>query len=396
MGNRLAKAPEKMILGTKPRAGATGCAISDDGRIAISSHSSRGQKPWTCVVWDPQATGDDKEVKVLSGHKGFVSGCALSRDGKIALTGSFDKTLIVFSLEDGKCQHVLRGHTGRIDRCALSADGRVAASGSIDTNVILWDVKQGEALRTLDDHAKSIRGVSLSADGKVLMTCCEDRCLVWNTDDGEVKHALINNEYQPNTRGWGVFARDTITKREVLCCAVSPDGTVGVTYDKYSEREGWLTTWRISDGSVLHQQKLTDMHLNRISLSSDGSLALMSTRYDPCSAKKCEIMLVATPRGKRLHSFEASYGTNACALSPDGRFALSTEGSRCVMRDLLAGGAAGYVGSRGMGGESKAAKAAEEAKLPASPTSLATADESKGMELKRLMDITPRNEEKER
>ena len=65
----------------------------------------------------------------------------LSADGKRIVTGSDDKTVRVWNLEDddlGASAIVLRGHHGAVTAVELSADGRRLVTSSRDGTVRVW------------------------------------------------------------------------------------------------------------------------------------------------------------------------------------------------------------------------------------------------------------------
>jgi len=68
-------------------------------------------------------------------------------------SGSDDKTVRIFNLEDGTCQKVLKGHSDMVFAVAWSPDGKMLASGSRDDSVKLWSPETGACLNTLDGHS---------------------------------------------------------------------------------------------------------------------------------------------------------------------------------------------------------------------------------------------------
>ena len=59
----------------------------------------------------------------LRGHGGPVRAIAVAQDGKLALTGSFDQSAILWSLERGVALAVLRAHEGAVNAVAALPDG---------------------------------------------------------------------------------------------------------------------------------------------------------------------------------------------------------------------------------------------------------------------------------
>lgn len=91
----------------------------------LTGHS----KPVKCVAWLPSSAGEDGALHLVS--------------------GSIDQTLRVWRvrLADGvgatsECVCVCRGHAGSVDCLALSPDSHRLCSGSWDRNVKIWSVDE--------------------------------------------------------------------------------------------------------------------------------------------------------------------------------------------------------------------------------------------------------------
>lgn len=158
----------------------------------------------------------------LRGHGGPVKALAISAGGKEAVSGSFDSSAIVWSLErnaaervlrfhesavnavailpdrwivtggeDGKIaiwrdgpvpERVLTGHTAPIVALAVSPDGKLIASASWDRTVRLWSVGAGEP-RVLEGHQQNVNGVAFSPDAKSVISVSHDPQLrIWPLD----------------------------------------------------------------------------------------------------------------------------------------------------------------------------------------------------------------------
>src|SRR4051812_33436633 len=84
---------------------------------------------------------------------------ALSVDGRRALTGSYDKTAILWALHDGLPIRATHGSPAWVASVALSVDGRRALTGSYDKTAILWDLDDGRQLRALKGHTVGVTSV---------------------------------------------------------------------------------------------------------------------------------------------------------------------------------------------------------------------------------------------
>ncbi len=74
----------------------------------------------------------------LAGHRDPICTVALSADGQTIISGSYDNTVRVWSVE-GTLLRTLEGHTGDVNAVALSADVQTIVSGSEDRTVRVWE-----------------------------------------------------------------------------------------------------------------------------------------------------------------------------------------------------------------------------------------------------------------
>src|SRR5436190_9644764 len=62
------------------------------------------------------------------------------------------------------------GHTGRVSSVALSSDGNHVVTGSWDKTAILWGATTGKQLQSFQGHTNLITSVGLSGDAKRVAT----------------------------------------------------------------------------------------------------------------------------------------------------------------------------------------------------------------------------------
>ena len=86
---------------------------------------------------------------MLQGHRGEVVCVAFPSSGDTLLTGSVDRTLMVWDAPSGHALCTLVGHTGEIAAAHLSFDGALAASASTDGTARVWDAASGACLAVL-------------------------------------------------------------------------------------------------------------------------------------------------------------------------------------------------------------------------------------------------------
>ena len=62
-------------------------------------------------------------------HDGIISCVAVTDNNMHIVSGSYDKTLLIWGLCTGAVEHKLIGHTSHVTAVRLSSDGKLALSG---------------------------------------------------------------------------------------------------------------------------------------------------------------------------------------------------------------------------------------------------------------------------
>src|SRR5690606_8594769 len=90
----------------------------------------------------------------LRGHTDAVTTLAFGPDGDRLVTGSYDKTIRIWSVRD-RTSTSLPGHTGIIEDVAMT-DGGEALSASSDGTARLWDLRVAHSARRICDKTASV------------------------------------------------------------------------------------------------------------------------------------------------------------------------------------------------------------------------------------------------
>ncbi|KAJ3117479.1 hypothetical protein HK098_006245 [Nowakowskiella sp. JEL0407] len=131
-------------------------------------------------------------LATLEGHSQAIASTAISKDGKWIVSGSYDKTIKIWSMEsvvisaDGKWIVSGSGHSSHVSSVAISTDGKWIVSGSGDKTIKIWLMESGEEIRTLTGHLHFVSSVVISTDGKWIVSGSGDKTIkIWLMESGD-------------------------------------------------------------------------------------------------------------------------------------------------------------------------------------------------------------------
>jgi WD40 repeat protein len=121
-------------------------------------------------------------VKKFEGHKEMISSIATFSDGKRIMTGSHDKTIRIWNVEDGKelAKWVVGDAVGglailRNEVHVVSAEGYVAFASSADWRLWVREVETGTVVAgPLGSHTGMVGDLQISPDGGILASPSSD------------------------------------------------------------------------------------------------------------------------------------------------------------------------------------------------------------------------------
>jgi len=236
----------------------------------------------------------------LRGHGGPVRAVAVSVDGRSAISGSFDQSIIVWSLETGAATQVLRQHEGAVNAVVALPDGRFATGGE-DGRVALWRPGRTEPERVIEGHQGPVAGLAVSPDGSLLVSASWDgtaRVIPTGGGDGRVLDGHHGN---------------------VNAAAFLPDGRI-VTASYDNTLRFWPSDNRQSAVVTLPSP------LNAVVAAQDGEIIVAGADgvmriLDSSGVQRAEVEIATTP-------------VIALALSPDGnRIAAASIGGAVAVLD---------------------------------------------------------------
>ncbi|CAD6264220.1 unnamed protein product [Miscanthus lutarioriparius] len=140
--------------------------------------------------------GEQRPVKAFSGHQSEVNAIKWDPTGSFLASCSDDWTAKIWSMKQDKCVFDFKEHTKEIYTIRWSPTGPgtnnpnqqlLLASASFDSTIKLWEVEQGRLLYSLSGHRQPVYSVAFSPDGEYLASGSLDQCLhIWSVKEGRI------------------------------------------------------------------------------------------------------------------------------------------------------------------------------------------------------------------
>lgn len=298
-------------------------------------------------------------VGALKGHTDGVTGVAWHPDGKRMLTGSFDKTAVLWDTQSGERVRTFDGIDGEVRCLTFGPGGEEFIVGLTDGTAERWRLEDAERLLTVNRHKEPILSLAIHPEGgEVLSGSGNEAALLWETSEGKVNASLSGRStlgflagYKESMRavafspdgkylltGNGdktAFLWDAETKKKlwsfkghtggILCVAFRPDGKQLLT----TTTEGTITVWDIDSGEVVHTLEGHEGPVFSAVFSPDGSKILSGGDDGTTRIWNVE-------EGKELHKFnDHSERILSVAFHPSGkRFASASVDKTVQVREL--------------------------------------------------------------
>ncbi|RHZ70856.1 hypothetical protein Glove_265g18 [Diversispora epigaea] len=172
-------------------------AISKKGKFCITGSQDRTVKFWNLKQLDLVNSDESFRPKALytyHAHDKDINSIAISSNEKIFATGSQDKTIKIWSIENGSLLGTCTGHKRGVWFVQFSPIDHTLVSSSGDKTIKLWSSTDFSCLKTFEGHTNSVLKVSFITSGLQLISCASDGLLkLWSIKSNECVTTLDNH-----------------------------------------------------------------------------------------------------------------------------------------------------------------------------------------------------------
>lgn len=170
---------------------------------ALNNNNLQIRKLYTDEILGPELVGHTEPISVVRA----------TNDGSQVVSGSMDKTVRTWDVQQRKALFTFTGHTAGVSDVAIGEDGSRIVSAGGDDCVGCWDLKKGKLEWLRKGHNKHVFAVAIMPGGKYVVSASEDETLkVWDLATGKLLTSF---------NGQSAF----------MSCAASPDGVTVVAGD---------------------------------------------------------------------------------------------------------------------------------------------------------------------
>ena len=136
------------------------------------------------ICYDPNTW---KIVKQYAAHRSEIYCLSIYPDTNVFLTGSMDKSLKFWSIDDDYvCIKTIEGHSDSIRCIRISLEGGLLFTGGYDNTVKVWNLTNKICLATLEGHQACITDLAYNDLTEVLFSSSKDGSIkAWNIKGGK-------------------------------------------------------------------------------------------------------------------------------------------------------------------------------------------------------------------
>ncbi|KAI0673654.1 U3 small nucleolar RNA-associated protein [Trametes maxima] len=158
--------------------------IAPNDHLLVSGSQDRTAKVWEIeyVVSGAGVRGELRLLGTCKGHKRGVWCVRFGRAERVLATGSGDKTVKLWNLDDFTCVKTFEGHTNSVLRVDFLNAGMQMVSSASDGLVKLWNVREEECAATMDNHEDKVWALAVSSDESTIVSGAADSVVTFWQD----------------------------------------------------------------------------------------------------------------------------------------------------------------------------------------------------------------------
>ena len=332
----------------------------DGPSVPLTGHSGRTHR--AAFSPDPEAhyiatASEDGRIGLWDGHTGVHLRWLFEGDtpvrtiawapwtpNSLTLAAAVGREVIIFrSVTESSPgdPEILRGHQRNVESLIYSSDSRFIATGSKDRTVRLWDLEQGELRTVLSGHEASVSQLAFHPSNEVLATAAGAEVRLWATQTGVLKGKLGGHAAPVSAMDWHpvdgaalmTVASDISTwdpkARGVVVLEASTDNLADVEWDPADPRRAVFTTaescvglWNTETGVLTKTLTAAGGQRARAAWHPDGHSLVVALD----GAKR--LLRLIGRSGEEIQTLEVPNGAfRAVGWSPDGgRLLLQQDG----------------------------------------------------------------------
>ncbi|OMJ93875.1 hypothetical protein SteCoe_3067 [Stentor coeruleus] len=232
----------------------------------------------------------------LYGHQGSVEAVELTYDNKYIISGSSDRSILIWSVLFKRPIGMLLGHSDEVICLALTSDYSKILSGSLDKTAKLWNFETRMEISTFFGHSEQINSVLFVESKELVLTGSKDKSIkIWRysgfivaTLVGHLKpvnccaaigNYIISCSDDKTLKLWDIenmsFGRNITTGFDkIVSCAASSDGRRFAFAETHNRIQVWDTItmqpiFDLNDRKLIVCIKFTGDSKSLISCSDD-------------------------------------------------------------------------------------------------------------------------------
>jgi WD40 repeat protein len=137
--------------------------VAADGRVALTVDDGGILR-----VWDLETEGMTHSFE--AGRELWFSAATVTPDDAQAVLGCWGGGVMLFDLVSGNTLRAFEGHSADVNVIEASRDGTFVISGSDDKTAVMWHLPTGRKLGVLEGHMGMVTALAITQDGRRAVT----------------------------------------------------------------------------------------------------------------------------------------------------------------------------------------------------------------------------------